>query len=232
MLKIVYVVTMLFSLQSLCAQKKIAYLVKAGETPAEVLPHDAMYALPAFTDGTIYLRDGTFSRQLLNYNFALGEMQFIGPQKDTLAIADPAIIKNIVVDTLVYYYEKGFLQIISNLDTVKLAVKESLTETKHSVEAAYNQSSASSAVSTYGSLTSYGRMYYLQVKKDVMFTKISAYYIGDRFNHFLKADKKNFLNLFPEKRQAVQKYLDNNHVNFEKEDELKKFFSFCINAKE
>src|SRR6478609_402526 len=83
-----------------------AYLVKAGEIPDKALPDQAKYMLPAFKMGTVFFRDGNASNNLLNYNFLLDEMHFINPGGDTLAIAEPGLIRTIVLDSMTFYYDK------------------------------------------------------------------------------------------------------------------------------
>ena len=131
------------------AQAQKRYIVKAGESPDEVIPGEAKYILPAFTEGTAFLRSGASVKQRFNYNYLLDEMQFLNVNGDTLAIADPALVKYISIDTLVYYYDKGYLRQITNTKSYKLAVKQQMIQIPDKVGTAYGGSSGSSAVTTY-----------------------------------------------------------------------------------
>src|SRR5450432_2843212 len=91
-----------FCINTAAAQTGKAYPVKVGEIPGEVLPNEAMYLFPSFKSGTAWLRDGTSSTQRFNYNFLLDEMHFLGARGDTLAVADPALIKSVVIDSMVF----------------------------------------------------------------------------------------------------------------------------------
>ena len=62
------------------AQTEKIYSVKMGEVPNKVIPREAIYLLPAFTQGTVFFKDGSSSTQRFNYNSLLDEMHFINGQ--------------------------------------------------------------------------------------------------------------------------------------------------------
>lgn len=217
----------LLFINHLTAQQRKTYVVKAGEIPLEVLPNEAMYSLPAFTNGTVFLRDGTTSRQKFNYNIPLDEMHFIGANNDTLAIAEPEMIKYVLVDTFVYYYDKSYLRVIAQMDSFKIAIKQVLVQSPYQTRGGYDAASSVSAISTYGSVYYNGQIARLQIKKDVELEKKSVYFISDRFNHFLKADKKAFFKIFSTKKDLIDKYLTETRVDFNNEENLKKLWIYC-----
>jgi len=175
---------MVIFLHNISAQQRKAYIVKAGETPGEALPAEALYVFPVFKEGIVYLRDGSFSRQKFNYNILQSEMQFISTNGDTLAIADPPMIKNIIIDTVVYYYDKSYLQVISQIDSFKLAIKQTLTQLPYRTRAGYDAPSGVSSITTYGSITARGSVARLQARKDVLFEKEIVYYVSRSIQSF------------------------------------------------
>lgn len=209
------------------AQAQKNYIVKAGEAPDEVIPGEAKYILPAFTEGTAFLRSGAFVKQRFNYNHLLDEMQFLNTGGDTLAIADPALIKYISIDTLVYYYDKGYLRQVVQFRFYKLAVKQQMIQIPDKVGTAYGGSSGSSAITTYSSIYSNDKVHRLKVDRDVLFQTITNWYIGDQYNRFEKADKKGFYNIFPSKRDSIKKYIAKNNTDFNKETDLEQLLWFC-----
>jgi hypothetical protein len=224
---VAFVIVILFQFSGI-AQQKNTYIVKAGESPADVLPADAIYAFPVFKDGIVNMRDGSSSRQKLNYYVILNEMHFIGTYGDTLAIADPNLIKSITVDTVVYYYDKTFLQVLLQVDSFKLAVKQILLESSYRTRGGYDVPTAISSITTYGSLNKGGSMRQLQLKKDVQFSKETSYFVSDKFNHFFRADRKAFLELFSNKRTMILQFIKENKISFFKESDLKKLLQFCV----
>ena len=220
------VAVFVFCLHNAPAQIKV-YPVKVGEIPNKVLPNEAMYTLPAFVKGTVLLRDGTSSTYLFNYNFLLDEMHFIAERGDTLAIAEPLLISFVVIDSTLFYYDKGYMEVVLKIGNYKLAVKQEMVLIADKTRGGYDATSGSSAIKTYGTITSGNSMMYrLQVQKDVLFQKENSFYIADASNHFLRANKKNFYTVFGEKRMSG--YLKEYKVNFNNEEDLKALMRVCL----
>lgn len=220
------IAVLVFCINTASAQKSKTYPVKVGEIPNKVLPQEAMYLLPSFTHGTAVFRNGTSSTQLFNYNFLLDEMHFINEEGDTLAVSEPELLSTIVVDTMLFYYDKGYLREILKIGNYKLAVRKSMVQIADKTRGGYGIATGSSSIKTYGYINnSNSRMYHLQVAKDVLFKEDLSFYIADVSNHFVKADKKNFHAIFGEK--DVTKYLRQHKVNFTKKEDLEALLIFC-----
>lgn len=208
------------------AQKLPEYPVKAGEVPNEVLPNEAKYLLPAFKIGTGSFRNGTSTFMLFNYNFLLDEMHFIGEHGDTLAIANPETINSITIDSMVFYYDKGYVRQIFNQGTYKLAVKQQMVQTADKTRGGYDMPLGNASIKTYGSINGInGQMYNLQVKKDVLFIVVNSFYVAGTYNHFLIANQKNLVNIFEENK--IKNYLKEHKVNFNKEEDLRALLISC-----
>jgi hypothetical protein len=215
-------------IHNISAQPNKVYIVKAGEIPDAVIPTEAKYVFPLFKQGTVYLRDGTFSNQKLNYNVMLNEMQFIGTNGDTLSIAEPVLIKNIIIDTTVYQYDKTYLQVLLEIDSYKLASKEIMIQSPYRTRGGYNVPTATSAITTFGNIASARGNARLQINKDVQFEKETSFFISNKFNRFYKADKKAFLNIFDDRKSNLQKYLIDNNIDYQKKEDLVKLLRFCV----
>jgi len=212
----------------LVAQPATDYIVKAGQVPGKVLPAEVLYVLPSFKQGTVYMRNGEVTKQWLNYNIILDEMQFLGAKGDTLTIAEPALVKNIRIDSIYFFYDKTYLQLKSTVGVYKLAIKQFFVQTPYRTRGGYGISSGVSAISTFTSMGFGGRpATNLMVDKDVAFHKLANFYIGDAFNRFYKADKKTFLNIFAEHKSSIEKYLRLNKTNFHNPAELQSLLEFC-----
>ncbi len=216
----------LFSVARLQAQEEEVYTVKAHQ----LIPSKVIYALPGFTVGTAFLRDGTTARQPLNYNYLTGEMQFINRGGDTLAIADPGTIKYIAIDTAVFYYEKGFLKQVFIVDSFKLAERQVLTQLPGKIAGGYGTGNeGGDGAQQFGNVTTeaFGTQH-LRADKDISFKKVVTYYLGDRFNLFLRADKSTFTHFFSKKKALVEQYIREHNVNFKNKLDLQKLLQFCV----
>jgi len=207
-------------------QTEEVYSVKMGEVPDKVIPPEAIYLLPGFTQGIVFFKDRTSSTQRFNYNSLLDEMHFINVQGDTLAIAEPALINSIEIDTIKFYFDSGYIQQVFAQGNYKLAVKHIWKQIPGKKDGGYNMGSETGSIETFSTVTNInGSVGKLRVPKDVLFKNENSFYIGDKFNHFQKANKKNIYTLF--KNKNIAQYLEQHNVDFNKEEDLKALLQFC-----
>ncbi len=199
------------------------WIIKSGEPIKDM---SISFHYPQFSNGFVYFRDGKISNALLNYNLINGEMQFISPKGDTLALSNEITIKYITIDKDSFFYDKGYVELISGNDVARLAKKEGLVLSDVKKTGAYDQSSSVSSITTVSSLSSFNQVTSLNEKKDLIISKEISYYLGDAYNHFLPANKKNLLKLFGKKQTAIENYLKEKHTSFSNEKDLKELLSF------
>jgi hypothetical protein len=221
----------LFPLLLLChcnlfAQKNATIIVKAGNTIKESVPTIDLYEYPQFINGTIFFRDGNSSGAAMNYNRFLDEMQFITAKGDTLTLINEKNIRfiNIVKDT--FFYDQGYIKLINSTVNVKLGIKEMLGIIDKKKIGGYGMSSSTTAIDSYSSYNDGMQYYNITVMQDLVLAKKAQYYIGDVYNHFVLASKKNVINLFPKQEQAVIRYLKENTIVFNNKEDLEKLVQF------
>lgn len=213
---------------TLAAQDSTIIFIEAGRDVSEVLTPEKIYQLPQFVNGKIIFRNGSFSDAKLNYNFLNGEIEFIGPANDTLAIAKNQMlnIKEVLIDNKSFFYSDGYLELVEQTAFGKLLKKQMFVIIKREKIGAYGQPTSTSAIESYGSFTdNYGSFTpNLRVKENITLTLRSNYFIGDKFNLFLPASKKNIRKLYPLKKAQIEEYLNKNIVDFNNGESLKKLF--------
>jgi len=210
---------------SLNAQNE-QWTVKPGEDVDTTLPADVKFHYPKFTLGNVFFRDGSVSGALLDYDMLSGKMQFIAPKGDTLELANEATIKYIVINNDTFFYDKVYMQLVAGNTTAKLSKKEKLRVLDIKKAGGYGGVSSTSAIATVNTMRVNGQATSLTMQQEITFTKETSYYIGDAFNHFLPANKKNIIKLFGKKQNAIEQYLKDNKVEFNKEEDLKALISF------
>jgi hypothetical protein len=206
----------------LFAQRKKFVTVKAGSEILEVLSTSDILYYPVFANGTVFRKDGSKVEARLNYNLLVDEMHFIAPAGDTLALANEESIRYIAVgkDTFVFN-NGGYLRVIANGGRAKLALKETWVIADSRQVGPYNTTNTSAAITTYTSYTRAGSLYGLTINADLELKYSEQYYLGDQFNHFIQASKKNSMTLFPES-ERLEPYLKENKVDFKSEEDLTK----------
>lgn len=194
----------------------------------DVLTSADIYYYPLFTTGKVFFRDGSKAGAQLNYNLLYDQMLFIDTKGDTLALADEATIKYIAISKDTFYYNEGYLRMISSGDVI-LAEKQTWIVADVRKIGTHNKSTTTFAITSFSSYTNgsdAAKSKDLILNEDIVLRKETQYYFGDKFNYFVRAGKKGLLHLFQKKQQNVEDYLNENKVNFDKKDDLEKLLKF------
>lgn len=220
---------LLIQAKPLLAQDSTLIFIEANRLVSEVLTPDKIYQHPQFVKSQIFFRDGSLTEALLNYNYLNGEIEFIGPGRDTLAIAKDQMlnIKKVIIDSHFYFYDQGYLEQVDENTFGKLLRKQMYVVTRREKIGAYNQPTSISAIDSYGSFThNYGSFTSkLKVQENITLALKSHYFFGDQYNTILPATKKNLVKLYPSKKQEIEAYLKQHPVNFKNSTDLKDLFS-------
>ncbi|PVD49978.1 hypothetical protein DC498_08315 [Terrimonas sp.] len=99
---------------------------------------------------------------------------------------------SLVINDLVYYYDKGYLLQVRKDNVYKIAIKKTIK---------FYQRVDSESISFEGPKTRTGMFHIDKVR----YYPVVKYFIGDRFNHFIKA----------------------NAIDFKKEEDIIKLFRYC-----
>lgn len=211
---------------SAVAQKKQFVTVKAGENIMDVLPASEIFSYRDFTQGKVFLRDGSKSEARLNYNRLVDEMHFISVKGDTLALDNEENVRYIVIGNDTFYYDQGYLKVVSTHNSARLAVRQVWIIADTRQLGAYNTTNNSAAMVTYTSVNEGGRLYDLVVNEDVILRKDEKYFFGDNFFNFVAADRGNLLTLFPKEEKKLNAYIREQKVNFKNKEHLEKLVEF------
>ena len=214
---------------SIHAQDNSTIIVKAGKNIYESVSTADLYEYPQFVFGKVFFKPGDSATGRLNYNRLVGQMQFIDFKGDTLNIADPGTIKSIRINKDMFYYDNGYVKLIKDNNTIKLATIQTLRVVNKEKTGAYNMPSSTSAIDSYGSYAIDGKTYKLLPREDIVLKKQTQYYFGDKFNHFILANKKNLLRLYSKQNVSLNAYLKENNVDFTSQEDLEKLLQYLAN---
>jgi len=204
-------------------------IIKAGTSFNESVLVTDVYEYPQFVAGKVFFIPGDSSGGRLNYNRFLDEMQFIDLKGDTLNLAYPGTIKFIRISNDLFYYDNGYVKLIKDNNRIKLAAKQTLKVSGKNKIGAYNMASTAGAIDSYNSLTIDHKNYNLTPRVDFILTKKIEYYFGDKYNHFVLANKKNIVRMYSKQEGAVTAYLKENNVDFNKREDIEKLFQYLTN---
>lgn len=214
-----------FCVISVNAQDKVRYTINPGEKLVEKIPAEEIYRYPLFELAYISLKDGSTMSSWINYNSLFGEMQFIDPNHDTLSIAEEKNIRFIAVEKDSFYFNEGWMEQIASTANLKLARKKKI-EVSNKEKIGGMDIPTFGAVETNTKYTGSQNMKDLVAKEKLTYTVYNTYFIGDKFNYFVPATKKSLLKLYGRKQDKLEDFLDENKIDFSKEDDLRKVFGF------
>ncbi|HLK29714.1 MAG TPA: hypothetical protein VKT28_14145 [Puia sp.] len=210
------------------AQEKIR--VKAGDDFSEALSSFGIYRFPQFKQADIFFRNGKESNGELNYNLVVGEIQFINDKGDTLSIANPEDLKYVKIDSvLYYYYDNKYIEILEgNENDIKVGCWQQI-KIEFEELGAYDRPAGGNDVKSYKNYTSPlgSSVYDLKANQNRIITRETHCFLLDKYGAVFSVTKNNFLHFFPEKKEAILKYIDINKIDFKKVADLKRLFQFC-----
>lgn len=219
----------LIGYSDLWAQDSTLVTIKAGNRAKDVLSISDIYYYPQFTNGKVFLRDGSRAGAKVNYTRLYDQMLFIDPKGDTLALADEKTIKFIVIDKDTLYYDEGYVRLIANYGDVKLAEKQIWVVAdirKIGTHDTPKNTVAITSLSNYSDANGRAKSYDFLINEDMIIRKETQYYFGNENNHFVRSGKKKLMLLFPKDQRSLENYLKENNVNFDKKDEVEKLAQF------
>lgn len=208
------------------AQPKKTFIVNAGQKVVDAVPASELYSHPEFTLGTVRLKDASEALVKLNYNSVFGEVQYIDPKNgDTLSLAEEKNIRFVAIEKDTFYFDEVWLQVVSGSAVLKLAKKRMLEMTNKEKLGAM-EVPGFGAIETFTKFTGSQHMKDLVAKEKLTFSEHVSYYFGDHFNHFAKATKRGLLKMYRKNEKDLEKWLDENKIDFSNEDDLKKLFTY------
>jgi hypothetical protein len=206
------------------AQRPKTYTVPAGVEVSDIVPAKEIYQFPQFVQGLVIFRDGIAAPGRLNYNRLIAEIQFIDPKGDTLSLANEQNIKTAFLGTDTFYYSDGYVRQLAGGSRIKMGERIAFKEYIQK-PGAYGLSSATTATNNLSTLLN-NRSVDLNVSQELVLVKNTNYLIGDRFNAFVVADKNAILKMFPDKRPAIEDFIEKNKISFTKQDDMVKLGKF------
>jgi len=226
----ILIILSVISSRTVTAQESITIRIKADTDLKYAIPIATRYRYPQFKDGTVSFLNGSLANAKLNYNFQLGEVQFVGPVRDTLSLANEQTIKKIQIGEDKFYYDitHGYVESIATHPKAQLVVKTMFKVAAVEKMAGMGKSSATSSIKELNTLTTgNSSVQKLASKGDIVFSKEKTYFLMDANNRFYKTNKSGFLKLFSDYKKNIEVYLKETNIDFDNEEDLKKLLAYC-----
>lgn len=210
---------------SLSAQKNDLVTVKSGSRILDYFPFQDRYRYSQFVPGKVYFKNNTFSAFKMNYNFLLGEMQFI-KSRDTLVVVNTKDIKHIIIEQDTFLYDKGYMEVISQKGPIQVTLNEYIKLKEVLKKDSYGTASSGSSTKSYNTMRADGNFYKLTVNEDLVFQRVRDYYLFTTASGFEPYSKKNVLKLLPQNEDEIKSYLKSNDIDFKSREDLIKLAGY------
>jgi hypothetical protein len=207
-------------------QDSSRFVIKPGQTIAEVIKPAIMYRYPEFKMGKAYIMNGTVASAKMNYNRVIEEVQFINLKGDTVSIANESTINMVTIGEDTFMFKTVYLEILQDLNVVKLAVRERLRLADRQKIGAYGQPTTSASIDTYESYLDGYKRYNIVANEQLILVKENMFYMGTAKNNFFVAGKKQVLKEFAKYRIELMDYFNKKDVDFTNESEIRELCTF------
>jgi hypothetical protein len=228
MKKILFIIYTVFLLNvSLFAQENKLITVKAGTRILDYFPVKERYRYPDFSDGKLIFKNGKVNSGRFNYNFLSGEMEFL-QSRDTLSVINQKDISFVTVAQDTFFYNNGYIELIFG-GPVKVGLMKNVRLKEIQRKGAMGTINRSSSIDTYNSMSLTGNFYQLIPNEDWVFQKTEKYYFSTSSGGFVQFTKKNIMEAFPHKEDAIKDYLKSNKIDFDSGKDLIKLADYLGN---
>jgi hypothetical protein len=210
--------------------RKVYKLPSLKDAP-HIIPFNERFQFDQFIKDTVRLYTGTVWVGRFNYCYLYNEVEFIGPDGDTLSFEKPELVRYVAIGRHIYMRDskEGFVEIVAGQNGLKLGKKEYLKPVSYEHKASYYEFNETGGPS--------GNRYFRKVLnpgildgnnlKNITVVKDISYHFIDSNRRFYLADKNNLFKIYSKFRSQILEYLNTNNIDFAKEDDLKEVVSFC-----
>ncbi|WP_244436557.1 type 1 periplasmic-binding domain-containing protein [Bacteroides timonensis] len=186
------------------------------------------FLFPDFQEVTVLFKDGSQYNEKMNYNLLVEKFYFIDRvDKRVKELSNPQDIQVIKFGNRVFYTEgnKG-IEILPTNPVLHVQYKGNMR--KEASIGAYGQSSETSSMRTYGgTYGNGGERYNFSPEKLILGNRYNIYWLERKGKKKAFKNFKQFIKLYPNHKESLEKFINDNHVNFNDVQQIK---MLCIYA--
>ena len=220
----------LSALTSLSQENKILKL-NTLNPPTGIYGTGFMY--PEFIEGQVTFKDNAIATAKLNFNLLTSQVHFIDAKGDTLVLAHPESISEVIISDTFSFHKKEFIRKLTHYSSApNLFVKQNMKyigKEKKGAYGTYSSTSSANSSSTYSAddqITTY-----LSADENMIFNVSQEYFICDDSGNFYPAKKSGFFSLGQQHENHLKTYLKSNKINFNKKADLLQLISYIQEIK-
>ncbi len=205
-----------------CAQEEAITVAKINTLDPQSGRNRIEFLYQQFFTGKIVFADESYAEPLMNYNRLTGQMLFLTPKGDTLALARPETTAQVVIGTDTFvYYEKTFLQKVTHNPDQNLYVREFMKfigKEKKGPYGTYSPVSAANSSSTY--TYDDNSHAYISIDEKHLYKPSSEFFIADAQGNIYPANKQGLYKAYADKKDKLKTYIESTRPNYSDKDEM------------
>ncbi len=209
----------------LFSQSARSYTINPDETFVQKIPLSEIYEYTDFKTGYVIMKNNTGSTVKLNYNRLYQEIVFIAPSGDTLALAEPELVKVVQVNNDEFYFATDrFVKVDTTINNIKIATAHFFTETKER-EVGYGKKVESSGLSHQAyilpnSTNHIGQKLNLSPNDIITLYPKTEFVLLDENNTVYEVSRKNLFKIFNKDENKLKNYLTDKKPSFKSREDL------------
>ncbi len=211
------------------AQNKEVIQATSGDNLSNKVSAQMQFLFSKFTDGYVYYVGQQKISGQLNYNMLLGEMQFIDPTGQILALGNVPNVAMVTIDNRTFYPfdNKDFVEELLSSNNIQLQVRRKGKMAQHTKKAGFGGVSSTSSVTSFSGIDSQSSN--LSVTEDILITLDNFYYLvtPNSKKRVLIKNQKTFTKQFPKHEAEIQTFVKDHQTRFDNEDDLKALVNYC-----
>ncbi len=203
-----------------------AYPVEAQYDTFSNLPQ---YLFSHFDSSIVKLKTGEFTKAVMNYNTLTEKMTFY-QKGSVLDLIKPESVDTVyIVERVFIPFEKAFYEVILN-DRISFFIQHKSDLISKGRPAALGTTSQTSGVTSVSKMVGSKNSYNLKLPEEFDIKPYKIYWIrmNGKMHRFM--NERQFLNLFPEKKDKLKDFIKKSDLNIKKPDDLLKLAIFCNKA--
>lgn len=194
------------------------------------VPDEHKYDASDFMDGYVVYGSGRKSGTYkVKYNHFLRIMLFIDRKGDTLMFEESPMMKYVVTDKKIFYHHmsNGFYELLAGQNAPVMLVCQ------RNYAVSQREAVTSNAYRDLVSTEENFSILYVShdpgmPKEEILFTKKRELALIDQQGRIFKPTKLGFIKALPQKEDQIKKFVREESIKFNREDDLKKLLNYCI----
>ncbi len=184
------------------------------------------YVRPAFTHGYVYMQEGGVQQGTINICNIDQSVRFIDPAGDTLVMEGCEAAIKVTLDKTTYYrFRDCFTEMVDFAGDAALGIQRQTVQIENAKTGGFT-SSATSSVESYG-VDAMSGMYYKHIDMIPENWKYTCRYVlyDTPNNKFYIATKKNFLKMFPDKKNIIEAFCGKDKAALDDPERVRELFN-------